>query len=120
MLFMNGTNNVNPISASTGPNVVDFNQWNHLVYTFTRQSNNVTLFTFYKNGVLQPIVKNNFTSNLNANDTSGIQIIGYCILDVGGSKYGLFDISQYRMYNKTLDTTEVNSLFQATRARYSI
>ena len=104
-------------SASTAPNVVDFNQWNHLVYTFQRNSNNVTTFTMYKNGVQQTITKNNFTGNLSIGNPDWYYISPGHITTW---EFGLYDMSQYRMYNKALDAAEVVSLFEATRARYSI
>jgi hypothetical protein len=102
-------------SASTAPNAIDFNQWNHLVYTF-QQNVSSTTFTMYKNGVLQNITKNNFTVKLNNANTNGYISPGH----TNALKFGIFDISQFRMYNKVVDAAEVLSLFQATRARYSI
>jgi hypothetical protein len=105
-------------SASTAPNVVDFNQWNHLVYAIQRNfGSNVTTFTMYKNGVQQPITKNNFAGNLSV--VSNTPYISPAVVN-SGLIFGLYDISQYRFYNKVLDASEVVSLFQATRARYSI
>jgi hypothetical protein len=104
-------------SASTAPNVVDFNQWNHLVYCFQRNSNNTTTFTMYKNGVQQPVTKNNFVGNLNP--VTNTPYISPAMVN-SSLVFGLYDISQYRFYNKVLDASEVLSLFQATRARYSI
>jgi hypothetical protein len=105
-------------SASTAPNVVDFNQWNHLVYTIQRNfGSNVTTFTMYKNGVQQPITKNNFTGNLSV--VSNTPYISPAAVN-SVLIFGLYDISQYRFYNKVLDGAEVDALFQATRARYSI
>lgn len=103
------------VSASTAPNAVDFNAWNHLVYTFRRNPGNVTTFTMYKNGVPQSIPKNNFTGGL-TNSGQPFLSAGW----ITTLEFGLFDVSQWRFYNKVLDASEVLSLFQATRARYSI
>jgi hypothetical protein len=118
MVIINGSVTSTPVSASTGPNIVNFNQWNHLVYTVQRNATGPSTFTMYKNGVVQPIIRNNFTSNL-LQGLGALQLLGVASFDVG-AKYGLFDISQYKIYNKVLDGAEVLSLFQATRARYSI
>lgn len=104
-------------SSSTAPNTVDIGQWNHLVYTLQRNSDTTTTFTMYKNGVLQPIVSSNSTANgfsTNANSIFGVNSI------LGNNRFGLYDMSQFRFYNKVLDASEVVALFQATRARYSI
>jgi hypothetical protein len=107
------------ISASTSPNVVDIAQWNHLVYTFSKNTGGITTFTMYKNGVLQPIVQNNITGS-----NAFLPSVGSHLLSVnnilGNNRFGLFDLSMMRMYNKVLDGAEVDTLFQATRARYSI
>jgi hypothetical protein len=115
-----------PISASTATNVVDVAQWNHLVYTLFRNSSGIVTFTMYKNGVFQPIVQNNITaSNVFPQRLpgggGGSQLLAVNnINQFLGNRFGLFDLSMMRMYNKVLDASEVLSLFEATRARYSI
>jgi hypothetical protein len=71
----------------------------------------------YKNGVQQTITKNNFTGNLSIGNPDWYYISPGHITTW---EFGLYDMSQYRMYNKALDAAEVVSLFEATRARYSI
>jgi hypothetical protein len=102
-------------SASTAPNTVDFNRWNHLVYTLQRNPTGASTFTLYKNGVQQTIIKNNFTESLVS--------VASSLISPGWTNtlaFSLFDLSMMRMYNKVLDGAEVVSLFEATRARYSI
>jgi hypothetical protein len=107
------------ISASTSPNVVDIAQWNHLVYTFSINIGGITTFTMYKNGVLQPIVQNNITGSNVFVPSIGSHLLA--VNDIlGNNRFGLFDLSMMRMYNKVLDASEVDTLFQATRLRYSI
>jgi hypothetical protein len=116
VLQNNGQSTLTTIqSASTEPNAIDFNQWNHLVYSFQQNASSTT-FTMYKNGIQQAITKNNFTGRLGNTNISAYIAPGH----TNQLKFGIFDLSIMRMYNKVLDGAEVDALFQATRARYSI
>jgi len=118
ILYQRTTSPLYPI-AKTAANVIDWNQWNHLVYTFKRNVSSTSI-TMYKNGVSQSLVTNDFTSVVldNTSLTPGLGRGGHSGSTGDNIAGGFYDLSTFAGYNKVLSAADVQTLYDSTKARY--
>jgi hypothetical protein len=120
ILYQRTTSPLYPI-AKTAANVIDWNQWNHLVYTFKRNVSSTSI-TMYKNGVSQSLVTNDFTSVVldNTSLTPGVGRGGHSGSIGDNIAGGFYDLSTFAGYNKVLSAADVQTLYDSTKARYGV
>jgi hypothetical protein len=119
ILYQRTTSPLYPI-AKTAANVIDWNKWNHLVYTFQRNASSTSI-TMYKNGVSQSLVTNDFTSVVldNTSLTPGVGRGGHSGSVGDNIAGGFYDLSTFAGYNKVLSAADVQTLYNNTKARYN-
>lgn len=99
---------INSGSAKNSNTSLDVNIWNHIAISYDGVS-----ITFYKNGVLDNSEIVNY-GNINPT-TDIIMKIGNLSVEPLNGK-----ISNFRLYNRALSSTEISQLFEMERGRYGI
>jgi len=109
MLFENGNSTTGQVTSSSAAQIV-VGEWQHLVYTFDKSNNTVTM---YRNG--SSVATNGLatTSGFSSNQTWWIGSMG------GNSYYMNARVGVFKIYSTVLTSSEVTADYNSTSARYA-